>query len=93
MANLSGGGAADNVDATNERITKASLELETFAAKVEQLRLMPGLLDLSGACDSLANSLRGLSETIEYFHSGLSDQPDSSFTPHRLANQIWHDGD
>lgn len=93
MVDLSGGGQADNVAVTGERVDEAIVELETATQRVRELRSVPGVLGVLASGTTIGITVPYLPLGVRDFCLSRLNQLHSSSSANRLPNQVRGDGD
>jgi hypothetical protein len=93
VADLFGGGEADNVAATGQRVDEAVLELETATKRIRRLRFMPRVLDIFGSGNTVATCFWNLPSGLRNSYLSSLNEPYSPSIENRLLGQVRGDGD
>lgn len=94
VADLPGGGEADNVAVAGQWANPALMETSPDSNGVGRVRSMPGLLGVLGAWYlPKREGVKPLALAGRGNYPGSLNQLHSSSAQDRLANQIWGDGD
>lgn len=93
MADLLGGGEALNVVVAIQRLDKAIMELEAITKGTRSMRPMPGILGVLASGAAIAGAFPHLPVGLRNCYLGCLDQPHSSPSADRLADQVRGDGD